>query len=133
MHVVWLDISRGGSVSTVSDYGLDDQDIEVRSPAETKDFSCSLCVQTGSGAHPASCPMGTGGPFPGVKRGRVVTLTTHPHLVPRSGVSRIYTCVACSGTTLLFFLLCFCVVRCMHVCIVVPKVCECFQVPNSLH
>jgi len=25
-----------------------------------------------------SCPMGTGGPFPGVKRGQVVTLTTHP-------------------------------------------------------
>jgi hypothetical protein len=25
-------------------------------------------VQTGSEAHPASCPMGTGGPFPGSKR-----------------------------------------------------------------
>jgi hypothetical protein len=32
-----------------------------------KDFSSSLCVQTGSGAHPASCTMGTGGPFPGAK------------------------------------------------------------------
>jgi hypothetical protein len=30
-----------------------------------KDFSSSLCVQTVSGAHPASCTMGTGGPFPG--------------------------------------------------------------------
>jgi hypothetical protein len=39
-----------------------------------------LSVQTGSGAHPASCTMGTGGPFPGVKRDRGVTLTTHPHL-----------------------------------------------------
>jgi hypothetical protein len=29
-----------------------------------KDFSSSLCVQTGSGAHPASCTMGTGSPFP---------------------------------------------------------------------
>jgi hypothetical protein len=28
-----------------------------------KDFSSSLCVHTGSGAHPASCTMGTGGPF----------------------------------------------------------------------
>jgi hypothetical protein len=27
----------------------------------------SLCVQTGSGAHPASCTMGTGGPFPVAK------------------------------------------------------------------
>jgi hypothetical protein len=31
------------------------------------DFSSSLCVQTDSGAHPASCTMGTGGPFPGGK------------------------------------------------------------------
>jgi hypothetical protein len=30
-------------------------------------LSAVLCVQTGSGAHPASCPMGTGGPFPGGK------------------------------------------------------------------
>jgi hypothetical protein len=28
---------------------------------------------------------------PGVKRGRGVTLTTHPHLVPRSRMSRSYT------------------------------------------
>jgi hypothetical protein len=82
--------SRGSSGSRVSDYGLDDRPIEVRSPAETKYFSSTLCVQTGSGAHPASCPMGTGGPFLGVKRGRGVTLTTHPHLVPRSWMSRIY-------------------------------------------
>jgi hypothetical protein len=32
-----------------------------------KDFSSNICVQTGSGAHPASYPMGTGGPFPGTK------------------------------------------------------------------
>jgi hypothetical protein len=32
-----------------------------------KDFSSSLCVQTGSGAHPASCSVGTGGPFYGAK------------------------------------------------------------------
>jgi hypothetical protein len=54
-----------GSGSIVSDYGLDDRAIEVQSPAGTKDFPCILCVQTGSGAHPASCPMATGGPFPG--------------------------------------------------------------------
>jgi hypothetical protein len=72
---------------SVSDYGLD-WAIGVRSPAWAKDFSSNLCVQTGSGAHPASCTMGAGGPFPGAKRGRVVTLTTHPHLVPRSRTSR---------------------------------------------
>jgi hypothetical protein len=59
--------SRGSSVSIVYGYGLDDRAIEVRSPAGAKDFSSSLCVQTGSGAHPASCPMGTGDPFPGSK------------------------------------------------------------------
>jgi hypothetical protein len=55
------------SGSIVSDYGLDDRAIGVRSPAGAKDFSSSLCVQIGSGAHPASCTMGTGGPFPGGK------------------------------------------------------------------
>jgi hypothetical protein len=66
----WLRISqgsRGSSGSIVSDNGLDDRAIEVRFPAKAKDFSSILCVQTGSGAHPASCPMGTGGPFPGGK------------------------------------------------------------------
>jgi hypothetical protein len=53
--------SRVISGSIVYDYGLDNRAIEVRSPAEAKDFSSSLCVQTGSGAHPASCTMGTGG------------------------------------------------------------------------
>jgi hypothetical protein len=57
----------GSSGSIVSDYGLNYRAIGVRSPAEAKDFSSILCVQTGSGAHPASCPMGTGGSFPGGK------------------------------------------------------------------
>jgi hypothetical protein len=56
--------SRGRSGSIVSDYGLDDRAIGVRSPAGVKEFFSSLCVQTGSGAHPASCTVGTGGPFP---------------------------------------------------------------------
>jgi hypothetical protein len=59
--------SRVSSVSIVSDYGLDNRAIGVRSPAGAKDFSSSFCVQTGSGAHPASCTMGTEGPFPGGK------------------------------------------------------------------
>jgi hypothetical protein len=59
--------SRVSSGSIVSDYGLDDRAIGAPSPAGAKDFSSILCVQTGSGAHPASCTMGTGGPFPGGK------------------------------------------------------------------
>jgi hypothetical protein len=43
------------------------QEVGWASPAEAKDFSSILSVQTGSGAHPASWTMGTGGPFPGGK------------------------------------------------------------------
>jgi hypothetical protein len=75
----------------------------VRSPSDENVFSTSLCVQTSSEAHPASCPMSTAAPLPGVKRGRGVTLTTNPHLVPRSWMSRTYTyshlvaCMAVAG------------------------------------
>jgi hypothetical protein len=61
---MWSQVSSG---SIVSDYGLDDRAIGVRSQAGAKDFSYNLFVQTGSGAHPASCTMGTGGPFPVAK------------------------------------------------------------------
>ena len=44
-------------------------------------------VQTGPGAHPASCTMGTGS-FPGIMYCRGVLLTTHPLLVPLSWKSR---------------------------------------------
>ena len=44
-------------------------------------------VQTGPGAHPSSCKMGTGS-FPGIKCDQGVLLTTHPLLVPRSWKSR---------------------------------------------
>jgi hypothetical protein len=81
----------GNSVSIVSDYGLDDRDIEVRSPAEARGFFSNLCVQTGSGTHPASCTMGTGGPFPGAEALPGLTLITHHHLVPRSRMSRSFT------------------------------------------
>ena len=43
----------------------------------------SAPVQTGPGAHPASCTVGTRS-FPGVKSDRGVTLTPHPLLVPWS-------------------------------------------------
>jgi hypothetical protein len=63
-HKYWSRVSSG---SIASDYGLDNRATGVRFPAGAKDFSSTLCVQTGSGAHPASCTMGTGGSFPGGK------------------------------------------------------------------
>jgi hypothetical protein len=71
----------GSSVSTVCGYGLDDRAIEVRSLAEAKGFY--LCVQTGSGANPASCTMGIGGPFPGAKSRPERDADHPPHLVSR--------------------------------------------------
>jgi hypothetical protein len=68
----------GSVVSITTGYGLDGPGIESRWGAR---FSAP--VQTGPGAHPASCTMGTGS-FPGVKSGRGVTLTPHSLLVPRS-------------------------------------------------
>ena len=66
----------GSIVGIATGYGLDGPGIE--SLWETR-FSAP--IQTGPGAHPASCTMGTGS-FAGVKSGRGVTLTPHPLLVP---------------------------------------------------
>jgi hypothetical protein len=49
-------------------YGLDDQGSRVRFPAGVVNFSLHHRVQNGSGAHPASYPVGTRGSLPGVKR-----------------------------------------------------------------
>jgi hypothetical protein len=76
----------GSSVSIVPDYRRDDWATGVRSLAE--DFSSRFCAQRSSEAHPASCPMGTVGPFPGGKARQGVTLTTHPHIVPWLRISR---------------------------------------------
>ena len=64
-------------------------------------------VQTGPGAHPSSCTMGTGS-FPGVKSGQGMLLTTHPLLVQRSWKSRAIPLppsgphLTCNGITLPF-------------------------------
>jgi hypothetical protein len=58
-----------------------DWTIEVRFPVGAQDFSSSLCVQTGSEAHLASCPMGTGGPYP---RGKVWPGCDADHPLPCS-------------------------------------------------
>ena len=72
----------GNSVGIATGYGLDSTGIESRWRARY-----SAPVQTGPGAHPASCTMGTGF-FSGVKYGRCLTLTPHSLLVPCSWKSR---------------------------------------------
>ena len=68
----------GSVVGIATGYGLEGPGIESRYEAR---FSAP--VQTGPGAYPAYCTMGTGS-FPGVKSGQGVTLIPHPLLVPWS-------------------------------------------------
>ena len=102
----------GSSVGIATGYGLDGPGIKswwgVRFYAP---------VQTGPGARPVSCTMGTGS-FPGVKSGRGVTLTPHPLLVPWSWKSRailllplwavrpVQSVSACTRVTFTFFNVC---------------------------
>jgi len=70
-------VSGPGSVVRIATgYGLDGLGIESRWGARF-----SVPVQTGPGAHPVSCTIGTGS-FPGVKSGRGVTLNPHTLLLP---------------------------------------------------
>jgi hypothetical protein len=55
------------SVGIVLGYRLDDRESRVRFPAGAGNFSLLHRVQNGSGAHPASYPMGTRGSFLGDK------------------------------------------------------------------
>ena len=80
-HIVF-DRGRDSSVSIATGYGLERPGIDSR-----WGLRFSALVQTGPGAHPASCTMCTGS-FPGVKSGRGVTLTPHPLLVPWSWKGR---------------------------------------------
>jgi hypothetical protein len=59
--------SRDSSVGTALGYGLDDQGSRIRFPTGAGNFSLHHGVQDGSGAHPASYPMGGRGSFPGGK------------------------------------------------------------------
>ena len=69
-----IDLCRPGSVVVIATgYGLDVSAIKSRWGGAR--FSAP--VQTGPGAHPASCTMDTGS-LPGVKSGRGVTLTPDP-------------------------------------------------------
>jgi hypothetical protein len=64
----WIRKSRDSSVGITTDCGLDDRMIGVRIPAEAGNVSLRHRVQTGSGFHSSSYPMGTWGSFPEVKR-----------------------------------------------------------------
>jgi hypothetical protein len=58
--------SRDSSVGIETGYGLDDWGLI---PNRARNLSLLYSVQTGSWAHSASYPMGTGGSFPADKAG----------------------------------------------------------------
>jgi hypothetical protein len=59
--------SRDSIVGIATGYELDDQEVGVRVPVGTRIFIFLHVVQTGSGVHPTTYPMGTVGSFPGGK------------------------------------------------------------------
>jgi hypothetical protein len=59
--------SHDSSVSIALGYKLDNQGSRVQFLAGAGNFSLHLHVQNGSGAHPASYPMGTRGSSMGLK------------------------------------------------------------------
>jgi hypothetical protein len=64
---VFTVLGRDSSVGIALGYRLDDRGSRVRFPAGAGNFFLPYRVQNGSGAHPASFPMGTRGSFPGGK------------------------------------------------------------------
>jgi hypothetical protein len=70
--IPWMEVNRRINYVTNSgiatDYGLDDRMIRVRILAGSGNFSLRHSVKTGSAAHSASYPVGTGALSRGVKR-----------------------------------------------------------------
>jgi hypothetical protein len=79
-------------VSAVFRCGLEVRAIEVRLQAEARVFFSNLCLQTRSGALPASFIVGTCGTFTGGKAPPGRDADDSPHLVQKSRMIRSYIC-----------------------------------------
>jgi hypothetical protein len=105
-----IDRSRVSSGSIVSDYGLDDRAIGVRSRRGQRIFPLTSVSRPALGPTQPPVQWVPGVLSPGVKA-RPGRDADHPHLVPRSRMSRSYTpfppsaSMACSGIPLPFILL----------------------------
>jgi hypothetical protein len=109
--IIWLSFfsfcmyvqeSRGSSVGLALVYGLEDRGSRVRFPPGSGNFSLHHRVQNGSGTHPASYPVGTGGSFPGGKAAgawRVQRSRMHGAIPPLPNTSS-WRAYLSTGTTL---------------------------------
>jgi hypothetical protein len=101
--------SRGSSVSIVSDYALDDWGSIPGGGQRIFPPSSVSRPALRPTQPPVQWVLGV---LPRGKARPGVTLTIHPHLVPRSRMDRSYTSsppsasMACSGTALLCFVIC---------------------------
>jgi hypothetical protein len=66
--VIWM-WNQDSSIGIATGYGLDDRMNGIRFPAGPGNISLRHHVQTGSGTHPASYPMGNRGSFRGGEMG----------------------------------------------------------------
>jgi hypothetical protein len=81
-------MSRGSSVSIVTDYGLDDRGSRFDPRQRQRIFLLASASKPALGPTQPPVQWVPGVLSPGVKRGRGVTLTTRPHLVPTLRMSR---------------------------------------------
>jgi hypothetical protein len=64
--IVLPNVTQDSVVGIATGYGLDDREVGVRVPIESRNFSSPI-DQTGSGVPPTSYSMGTGRSLPGSK------------------------------------------------------------------
>jgi hypothetical protein len=99
LFVILMTLSQlvhDSSVGIALGYGMDDNCSRVRFPAGTGNVSLHYRFQNGSGAHPASYPMGTGAVSLGVKRpGRAAD-----HSPPSSAEVKQCVSTPCRGAQL---------------------------------
>jgi hypothetical protein len=89
-NIFMLRGSWGSSVSIVSDYKLDDSEFNPRQ--RQRIFPLAFVSRPALVPTQPHVQWVPGVLSPGVKRGRGVVLTSHPHLVPRLRMSRSYAC-----------------------------------------
>jgi hypothetical protein len=103
--LVW---NRGSSVSIVSDYGPGDRGSIPG--GDKRIFPLISVPRPALGLTQPPVQFVPRVLSPGIKRGRSMTLTTHPHLVPRLWMSRSYTSSPpCSSLGVLWDFFTFCV------------------------